>query len=86
MQGLKYAFGNSLTYLLLFLFSLGLHAQQTPGLSLYHLNPLFLIQLLPVQEGMPTSRHITGTSGQPMKLRKMVLEIWEPRLLVYPFP
>lgn len=41
MQGLKYAFGNSLTYLLLFLFSLSLHAQQTPALSLYHLNPLF---------------------------------------------
>lgn len=41
MQGLVNRFRDSAKYLLLFLFSLSLHAQQTPGLSLYHLNPLY---------------------------------------------
>ncbi len=41
MQGLKYPFRVSLSFLLLFFFSLRLCAQQTPNLSLYHLNPLY---------------------------------------------
>ncbi len=41
MQGLNKALRNSLTYFSLFFFSLNLHAQQAPGLSLYHLNPLY---------------------------------------------
>ena len=40
MQGLKNLL-DRITCLLLFFFSLSLHAQQTPGLSLYHLNPLY---------------------------------------------
>ncbi len=41
MQGLKYALGICLAYLSLFFFSLDMYGQQMPGLSLYHLNPLY---------------------------------------------